>query len=141
MSPVPVTMDSILLDKTKPYIKFVLGGDYNFSNGSYLNFQYLHGFIHERGSENLNDYIFMRYEKKFFNEKLKIAPISGGFIVTDWNKIKDNYALVYVPEIAYKATDNGEISISTAIFSGKGDNLFANLKDYNMLMFKLKYNF
>jgi len=139
MSPVPVTMDSILLDKTIPYIKFVLGGDYNFSDGSYLNFQYLHGFIHERGIENLNDYIFMRYEKKFFNEKLKIAPIGGGFIVTDWNKIKDNYALVYVPEIAYKATDNAEISISTAIFSGKGNNLFGKLNDYDM--FKLKYNF
>lgn len=141
MSPVPVTRDSILLNKTKPYIKFVLGGDYNFSDGSYLNFQYLHGFIHERGNENLNDYFFLRYEKKFFNDKLKIAPIGGGFIVTDWNKIKYNYAIVYMPEISYKATDNAEITLSTVFFDGKGDNLFANLKDYNMLMFKLKYNF
>ncbi|MFA5817739.1 MAG: DUF1302 family protein [Bacteroidales bacterium] len=141
MSPVPVTRDSILLNKTKPYIKFVLGGDYNFSDGSYLNFQYLHGFIHERGNENLNDYFFLRYEKKFFNEKLKIAPIGGGFIVTDWDKIKDNYAIVYMPEVSYKATDNAEITLSTVIFDGKGDNLFANLKEYNMLMFKLKYSF
>jgi len=141
MSPVPVTQDSLILDKTKPYIKFVVGGDYNFSDGSYLNLQYMHGFVHERGAENLNDYFFLRLEKNFFNEKLKVAPIGGGFIVTDWNKIKDNYALVYMPEIAYQATANAEITLSTVIFDGKGDNLFANLKDYNMLMFKMKYSF
>lgn len=140
-SPVPVTKDSLLLDKTKPYLKFVVGGDYNFSDGSYLNLQYMHGFVHERGAENLNDYFFLRYEKKFFNEKLNVVPIGGGFIVTNWNNIKDNYALVYMPEVSYKATDNAEITISTVIFDGKGDNLFANLKDYNMVMFKLKYSF
>jgi hypothetical protein len=118
-----------------------VGADYSFKNNTYLNFQYLHGFIHERGSENLNDYFFIRYEMKFFNEKLKIAPIGGGFIVTDWNKIKDNYAIAYLPQISYKATDDIEITLSAAIFDGKGDNLFANLKDYNMFMFKLKYNF
>ena len=65
----------------------------------------------------------------------------GGFIITEWDKIKDNYALVFMPEISYKATDNAEITLSTVFFDGKGDNLFANLKDYNMLMFKLKYSF
>lgn len=140
-SPVPVTKDSLLLDKTKPYLKFVVGGDYNFSDGSYLNLQYMHGFIHERGAENLNDYFFLRYEKKFFNEKLKVAPLGGGFIITDWSNIKDNYALVYMPEIAYQATVNAEITLSTVIFDGKGDNLFANLKDYNMCMLKVKYSF
>lgn len=140
-SPVPVTQDSIILDKSKPYLKFVVGGDYNFSDGSYLNVQYMHGFVHERGAENLNDYFFLRYEKKFFNEKLKVAPIGGGFIVTNWDDVKNNYALVYMPEIAYKATDNAEITLSTVIFDGKGDNLFANLKDYNMFMFKMKYSF
>jgi hypothetical protein len=141
MSPVPVTQDLLILDKTKPYIKFVVGGDYNFSDGSYLNLQYMHGFIHERGAENLNDYFFLRYEKKFFNEKLKVAPIGGGFIVTDWDNIQDNYALVYMPEIAYQPTVNSEITVSTTIFDGKGDNLFSNLKDYNMFMFKMKYSF
>src|SRR3989339_309145 len=141
MSPVPVIQDSLILAKSKPYIKFVVGGDYNFADGSYLNIQYMHGFIHERGAENLNDYFFLRYEKKFFNEKLKVAPIGGGFIVADWNNIKDNYAIVYVPEIAYKATDNVDIALSTAIFNGKGDNLFGKLNNYDMFMFKMKYSF
>ena len=141
MSPVPVTQDSLILDKTKPYVKFIVGGDYFFADGSYFNLQYMHGFIHERGNKDLNDYFFLQYEKKFFNDKLKVAPIGGGFIVADWNEIKDNYALVYMPEIAYQATGNAEITLSAVIFDGKGNNLFANLKDYNMFMFKLKYSF
>jgi hypothetical protein len=142
VSPVPVTQDSLILDRKKPYLKFIVGGDYFFADGSYFNFQYMHGFIHERGrNKNLNDYFFLRYEKKFFNEKLKVVPVSGGFIVADWNEIKDNYALVYMPEIAYQATANAEIVLSTVLFDGKGYNFFANLKDYNMLIFKLKYDF
>jgi len=140
-SPVPVTKDSMLLDKTKPYIKFVVGGDYNFADGSYVNCQYLHGFIQERGTENLNDFFFLRYDKKFFNEKLKIAPIGGAFIVTDWSKIKDNYAIAYMPQVSYNATDDIEMTLSAAFFTGKGDNMFANLKDYNMFTVKAKYSF
>jgi hypothetical protein len=139
-SPAPVTQDSVLLEKNKPYIKFVIGGDYFFADGSYLNLQYLHGFVHERGSEGLNDYFFLRYEKTFFNEKLKIIPIGGGFIVTDWGDISENYAIAYLPEISYKATPNAEITLSAAIFDGN-DHLFASLKDYNMLMLKMKYSF
>lgn len=140
LSPVAVTKDTLLLDRTKPFIKFIIGGDYNFCDGSYLNIQYLHGFIHEKGNVNLNDYFFIRYELKFFNEKLKI-PIGGAFIVTDWNKIKDNYAFVLIPQVTYIATDDVEITLSTSIFDGKGENLFAKLKDYNMFMFKMKYSF
>ena len=141
MSPVPVTQDSVIIDKTKPYIKFVVGGDYNFSDGSYLNLQYMHGFIHERGAENLNDYFFLRYEKKFFNEKLKVAPIGGGFVVADWKNLSDNYAIVYMPEIEYQATPNAAITLSPVFFDGKGEGLFSQLKDYDMLMFKIKYSF
>lgn len=141
LSPNPVTMDTTLLDKSKPYVKFIVGGDYNFSDGSYLNMQYLHGFLNETGSKNLNDYFFIRYEKKFFNEKLKIAPIGGAFIVTDWKKMRDNYAVAYIPQLIYTATDDVEITLSAAFFVGKGDNLFAKLKDYNMFMFNVKYVF
>lgn len=141
LSPVPVTKDSTLLEKSRPYVKFIVGGDYHFQDGSYLNMQYLHGFIHERGSKNLNDYFFVRYEKKFFNDKLNIAPVGGGFMITDWNKVKDNYAFAYMPEISYQATENAEISLAAVIFDGKGEGLFSALKELDMFMFKLKYHF
>ncbi len=140
MSPVPVTQDSVMLEK-EVYVKFVVGADYNFANGSYLNVQYMHGFINERGADNLNDYLFARYQMKFFDDKLKFTPIGGGFIVSDWDDVENNYALIYAPELSYMATDNAEIILSAAIFDGKGDNMFANMSDYNMMMFKLKYSF
>lgn len=140
LSPVPVIQDSIVLKK-EAYVKYVVGADYNFANGAYLNFQFMHGFINESGKDALNDYFFLRFEKKFFEDKLKLAPIGGGFIVSDWDDVKNNYAIVYIPEISYMATDNAEITLSAAIFDGKGNNMFANLKDYSMMMFKLKYSF
>ncbi len=139
-APYPITMDSTILEK-KPYVKFVIGTDYSFANNSYLNFQYLHGFFNERGGKNLNDYFVLRYEMRFFDNKLKISPVSGGVVVTDWKNIKNNHAVFYVPQITYMATDNLELELSAGIFGGKGENLFVKLNEYNMLIFKMKYSF
>lgn len=141
MSPAPVLQDSLILEKSVPYLKFIVGGDYFFSDGSYFNLQYMHGFIHERGREGLNDYLFLHYEKNFLNDRLKIAPLSGAFIIADWENVKENYAIAYMPEISFNATPNSEITISTAIFNGKGDNFFANMKDYNMFILMMRYSF
>ena len=138
-SPVPVTVDSTLADK--PYLKYIFGLDYNFSNGSYLNIQYLHGFFHERGTADLNDYIFMQYELKFLREKLKIVPVGGAVIINDWGNIKDNYSIAYLPQVAVKASDDIEITLSAAIFDGKGESLFSKFNDFDMFMLNLKYSF
>jgi hypothetical protein len=140
-SPVPVIQDSLILDRTEPWLKFIVGGDYFFADGSYFNIQFMHGFVHERGGSSLNDYFFLRYEKNFFHDRLKIAPLGGGFIVTDWSRIRENYALIYMPEISFQATGNTVITLSTVLFEGRGESLFASLNDYNMFMFKLKYSF
>ncbi len=132
--------DITVLDK-EAYVKFVLGADYNFANGGYFNCQYIHGFINERGTDDIDDYFFVRYEKKFFDDKLKVIPLAGGYIVSDWDDVKNNYAIVYNPNISYMATDNAEITLGVAFFEGKGDNMFANMTDYNMALFKLKYSF
>ncbi len=140
LPPGSVMQDSTVLKK-EPYLKFVIGVDYTFSDGSYLNFQYLHGFVHERGKEALNDYFMIGYEKKFFEEKLTFIPLAGGFIVSDWSDISNNYALIYAPQLKYHATDNAELALGVYLFDGKGQNAFANLKGYNMMTFSLKYSF
>ncbi len=139
-SPDPVIQDTVMLKK-EVYTKFVLGADYNFSNGLYLNVQYLHGFMNERGKDNLNDYFFVQMDKRFFDDKLKVSPLAGGFIVSDWADVENNYALIYVPNITYMATDNVELNVSAAIFNGKGNNAFANFNGYDMMIFKMKYSF
>ncbi len=139
-SPVPVTIDSVVLKK-EVFVKFIIGADYNFANGMYLNFQFLHGFINERGRDALNDYFFLQYQMRFFEDRLKITPAAGGFIVSDWKDIPNNYSIVYVQEISYMATDNVELLLSTPLFFGKGDDIFSRFTDYNMFMFRLKYSF
>jgi len=140
MSPVPIIQDTVVLKK-EVYLKYILGADYMFSNGIYINIQYMHGFMNERGADNLNDYFFVQLDKKFFDDKLKISPLSGGYIVSDWKDVGNNYALIYVPNISYMATDNAELKLSAAFFDGDGDNVFVGLKDFDMLMFSLKYSF
>ena len=136
----PVTIDSTVLKKT-PYLKFVIGADYSFANNTYLNVQFLHGFINERGKDNLNDYFIVRYEINLLNNNLKLVPLSGGAAITRWSHISDNYALFYVPEISYMATSNLELNLSAGIFGGKSDNFFSKLNDYDMVIFKMKYSF
>ena len=133
-------MDSLIVDN-ELYVKFVLGMDYTFREGSYINFQYLHGFIHERGRGNQNDYFMFGYEKAFFEDKLKIEPLTGGFIVSDWKDVSNNYAVIWAPSIKYKPIDNAEIQLGAYVFTGKGDNLFTNLTGYDMGFLKVKYSF
>lgn len=138
--PSPVLQDSLVISKT-PYVKFIVGADYTFTGGTYLNVQYLHGFIHERGNGNLNDYLIVSLEKDFFNGQLHIRPLAGGMSVSDWNEPSKNYAIFYTPEIMYRGIDNFEIGLGAYVFGGKGDGIFAGLKEMDMLQVKAKLSF
>jgi len=124
-----------------PYIKYVVGADYTFKNGVYINGQFLHGFIHERGKDNLEDYFMFGMEKKLFSEKLKISPISGGVEIKDLNNIKNNYALIFSPEITYYPFDSTELVTGLRIIEGTSTTTFGKVKDNDELYFKAKYSF
>lgn len=131
---------SVVLDD-EPYFKYVLGGDYTFKNGLYFNGQYLHGFLHERGKNELNDYFTFRLETTFLNDKFKIVPIGGAVAINDWGDMKNNYGLVYAPELSYYPSDNVELSVVPFIIDGKGVNMFGSLKDLDEILFRLKVSF
>ena len=131
--------DSIALDD-KPYIKYVVGADYTFKNGIYINIQYLHGFIHERGRNNLEDYFMAGIEKKLFDEKLKIT-IFGGLEVKDFKEFENNYALILSPEIAYYPVDNAEVILGVRLIEGKDTTAFGRLTDKDEVYLKFKYSF
>ncbi|MBC8342813.1 MAG: hypothetical protein H8E61_02380, partial [Bacteroidetes bacterium] len=103
-------MDSVLLDD-KPFVKFIIGGDYTFRDASYLHIQYLHGFFHERGKSEMKDYFFLNYRKKTGADKIQLELISGAFVVGNWHDLRNNYALIYHPSISYFVNDNSEISL------------------------------
>jgi hypothetical protein len=133
-------LDSIILKK-EVFVKYLVGFDYTFREGSYFNFQYLHGFVNELGQGNLNDYFVLAYEKSFLEDKLQINPITGAFIVSDWKNVVDNYAIAWVPSIAYRPVLNAEIQLGAYVYAGKGANLFVNLVNYDMVFFKVTFSF
>jgi hypothetical protein len=137
---IPPSFDSIVLKKN-PYLKYVAGADYTFRNGIYVNLQYMHGFIHERGKGNQNDYLVLAFERSFFGDRLLVRPLAGGMAISEWDKPVSNYALFYTPEITWKGIDNLELGLGAFFFDGKGDNIFADLRDYNMVAVKAKVSF
>lgn len=124
-----------------PYEKFVIGGDYTFSGGTYLNMQYLRGFLHERGRDELNDYLIWEVERELWRDRLLIQPFTGGLSVTDWDDPGDNYAIFYTPEITYQEIDNFDISLGGFLFSGQGEGIFAEMEDYNMIRLHVEASF
>ncbi len=121
----------------KPYLKYALGLDYTFKNGIYINTQFIHGFIHERGNKNLNDYITMQLEWKLLNERLKLIPISGAIEIKD----KNNYTFVYNPFLEYRPFENTTLSLGARIINGKGTTNFGRLKEMDEIWIKAKYSF
>ncbi len=135
-----VLTDSLVLDNS-PYVKFVLGLDYTFSHGFYLNFQYLHGFVNERGPKELNDYFLISLQYTTPNDKLKLSLLSGGLQVADFKHFKENYAWFYAPEVSYKPVDNAEFILGAHLLDGASSTSFGKVNKNDEIYLKLKYSF
>ncbi len=130
----------VALEK-ESFVKFVVGSDYTFGRGTYVNIQYLRGFFHEGGRDGLNDYLILQTEKEVLRYNLRIQPLAGGVTITDWDDAKNNYAWFYKPEISYQGVENLDISLGAFFSRGKGDHLLAGLNDNNMLRMRLIASF
>lgn len=140
LPPGMLTADSLLMEK-RPYPRVVIGADYTFGNGIYLNVQYLHGFLHERGRGNQNDYLIVAIERNLWGDQFLLRPVAGGFVIDDWKNIRENFALFYTPEIAFRGIDNLELSLGAFIFGGRGRNIFAGFKDKDMITATARVSF
>jgi len=136
----PEFPDHTVLEK-KPWVQYVAGTDYTFREGTYVNFQFAHGFFHERGKNNLNDYFLFRAEKSILDDKLKLALLSGGAVVSNWKDVAGNYGIIYTPEISYKPNDNTEITLGVRLIKARGTGLIASLKKKDEAFFKITYHF
>ncbi|MFA5859765.1 MAG: DUF1302 family protein [Elusimicrobiota bacterium] len=125
----------------KPYTKYVLGCDYTFPGNVYINLQYLHGFFHERGEDNLEDYVMFNLDWKLFDEKLKLVPLAGAIELKDTADLSNNYAVVYTPEIVYIPVDGMELCLGSRIIYGMDTTLFGKMKDNDEAYLRIKYSF
>jgi hypothetical protein len=126
--------------KKDPYIKLVLGIDYTFSWNMYLNLQYVHGFVHERG-DSIQDYLMGNLDWNLLNNKLKLTPVGIGLEIKDFSNISKSYALVGQPQIAWYPLDNTEIILGARIIDGKEGTYFGKIKDQDEIYLKIKYSF
>ncbi len=131
----------LVIQENTPYTRFVVGNDYTFRNGIYVNAQVFHGFVHERGSENLNDYLAFRVEQDAMGDKLTIVPISVLFSVSDWEDPQENYGVAYVPELRYRPIDNVEMTMNCSILHGEGTNMFSQLGNLDDIFLKVRASF
>jgi hypothetical protein len=133
-------LDTVILSN-KPYVRYVVGLDYTFKNGIYINAQHLHGFVNERGSNNLEDYFLIGLDYKFLGDKLKLSPINGAIEIKQWNDFNNNYAFTWTPEISYSPVEGAEIILGYRMLDGKTTTMFGRVKDNDEITLKVKYNF
>jgi len=122
------------------YVKYVVGGDYTFKNGIYINGQVIHGFYGEEGKGNLNDYAVVAIERKFFNDNLKLR-LATAVEVDDWKDAENKYASVIFPEISYTPTDAVELLLGAYSIEGKTNTIFGNFRSNDELYVKAKVSF
>ncbi len=135
------------------YVKYTIGLDKDLGSGFYINFQYNHGFFNERGNtgpERLQDYFMLRLEKKFLNDKIKIA-LTGFADINDladavnsadfFLYVKDNSGILGLVSISYSPVSDLTVEAGVYGISGPGDTSLGQLADYNMLYMKFDYSF
>ncbi len=147
---VPVTLSGDLYRAN--YAKFVLGADYHFGHGWYVNTQYLHGFFDEVAYSDfareyfktkkgfffgaISDYLFFRVEKALFDDKLLVKCSN----IVDMMK---GGAWTLFPEIELKLHDG--FSLQSGLFmplSGDPErSRFAFFRDNKLLYLMFRVDF
>jgi hypothetical protein len=148
-----VTVENRFRLLEKSYWKYVLGLDYNFGHGFYLNLQFLHGFFDEfaftkAAQENLGlgqgmffgdlaNYLFGRLEYKSGNEKVKLK--AGGLL--EMTSAATAFALL--PEVEFRFADAMVIQIGGFfLVSGQVDKTkFGLFKKDSLVFMGLRVDF
>lgn len=126
--------------KDEAYFKGVIGGDYTFKNGIYINGQYIHGFPMERGRDTLEDYFILAVEKKFLNDELKLR-LAGFVEIKDFEEAAESYAAALLPEVSCYPFDSIEIILGSYVIEGKRGTTFGDFKKNDELYLKCKMSF
>lgn len=133
-----VTPLGALTSEVGDYTKYTLGYDYTFTNGLYLNSQFMHGFFDERG-ENLTDLLITRIEKKFFDDKLKLSfTWAGELELKTAKKLTGN---LFGPQIVFYPADDTEIELGVFSIDGDDGSKLKSMETLSQAYLKCKYSF
>jgi hypothetical protein len=123
-----------------PYVKYVVGGDYTFRNGLYVNGQYLHGFFTDRGTDGLEDYFLIAIERDFLRSELTVR-LALAAEVADFEDVANYSAFFGGPELTYHPTNNAEIVIGALFLEGNSSTQFGQFDNNDEIYFRVKYSF
>lgn len=124
----------------EPYSSYVLGTDYSFMNGLYINLQYAYGLPYVRGKDLLEDYIMFSLKDTFFNSFLEV-DLSHMLGFKRKKPIKYNYEIMVTQEIKTTYFDNIIIGLIFSEIYAKGDVLFYSWQEYDYMEFYVTYSF
>ena len=126
--------------KGDPFVKYVVGADYTFHGGLYVNGQFVHGFAHELGADALHDYVAGGVEKKLRHDTVKMTLAAAAEIPRLASPF-DDLAIVGMPEVAYYPADGSEIALGVRFIQATGKTSFGELDDMDEVYLTVKYAF
>ena len=126
---------------TSPYFKFVVGADYTFQDNLYLNVQFLHGFLQERGEANLQDYVIADLDWTVLDGKLKLSPIAAILEIKDWQDVPNNYAIIAAPSLTVRPFDNATVTVGFHWIQGTSTTTFGQMSGDNEVFITARYSF
>lgn len=135
----PTLPPALFLDDRR-YLKYTVGLDYTFRKLGYVNVQWMHGFFTERGRDNLHDYLFLRWERKGFQERVKL--ILG--VVLESTRLGSKEAatgFALLPEIQLNPVDSLEIRVGSFYLGGDAPTLLGQWKDFDQGVMQVKVTF
>ncbi len=100
------------------FVKATVGMDYTPLPWWYINIQYLHGFVDEFGTDQLEDYLVAGMDFKLFRDKLLLRT----FTILNFQDL----SWVLFPQIIVMPFNGAEISVGAFFFFGDEDTKFGS---------------
>jgi hypothetical protein len=100
------------------FVKAVVGTDYSITPTWYVNVQYMHGFLDEFGTDQLDDYIVAGTDIKFARDTVLLRAF--GIV-----NLQDS-SFVLFPQIVVKPWNAAEMSVGAFLFLGDNDTKFGS---------------
>ena len=133
----PTQTSNVIEDE--PYTKWVVGAEYTFSGGYYVNLQWIHGFFVEMTGHALHDYLFLVFRKSVLSDRLRFELSLGGELdITDGN---NGLAGLGNLNISYRPYDGAEIALGYMMARGEDGTTFEIFEALDQAYLKFRSEF
>ena len=113
----------------------MIGLDYTFPDGPYLNLQAAHGLFAENRREALNDYLLLALEWKVLRDRLKLGPLGVVLELDDLERPGESWAIALSPELSLHPADGVELALGLHWVEGReGTTLGARRADRELYL-------